>query len=160
MNRQENIMQRLIATTLLAAMTLTSLNATAADAGLFPIGVIGSAWGSGPMPAVAEVREDLQTHTLYRPATLPAKSLPLLVWGNGACRDDGLAHEAFLREIASHGYIVIALGRARVAGAPATRPALPPGVDETDAAQMTEAMDWAALRNGSAEDELAGHIDV
>lgn len=153
-------MQRPIVMTLFLASTFASSTTIAADAGLFPVGVIGSPSGSGPMPSVAEVRDDLQTHTLYRPAVLPEQALPLLVWGNGACRDDGLAHEAFLREIASHGYIVIALGHARVAGSPAARPALPAGVDETDAAQMTEAMDWAALRNSSAADELAGHIDV
>lgn len=34
--------------------------------------------------------------------------MPVLLWGNGACVDNGLAHAAFLREIASHGYLVIA----------------------------------------------------
>lgn len=37
-------------------------------------------------------------------------SLPLLVWGNGACGNDGLAFEGFLTNIASYGFLVVANG--------------------------------------------------
>ena len=69
--------------------------------------------GTGPFPAVAELRADLPTHTLYRPVTLPKTPLPVYLWGNGACRDNGLQHGAYLRQVASHGYLVIAIGRPR-----------------------------------------------
>lgn len=117
-----------------------------------PLGVIGAPAGTGQWPAVAESRADLHGYTLYRPATLPDAKVPLVVWGNGACRDNGLQHAQFLREVASHGYVVIALGvpRAELPIQPpaATPPAsIPPAprdtVDETQASQMSAAIDWA-----------------
>lgn len=117
-----------------------------------PVGVIGTPAGTGRWPAVAESRADLPGYTLYRPAALPDTKLPLVVWGNGACRDNGLQHAQFLREIASHGYVVIALGVPRAERpieppAAAPPPPIPPAprntVDETLASQMSAAIDWA-----------------
>ncbi|HYP79255.1 MAG TPA: CocE/NonD family hydrolase, partial [Steroidobacteraceae bacterium] len=98
-------------------------------------------------------------------------ALPLFVWGNGACRDNGLAYGAFLRQIASHGYFVISVGVPRAerppepapAAAPAS-PAAPAPVrntpDETQAAQLTEAIDWAERENARQGGPFAGLIDV
>ena len=72
------------------------------------LGFVGEKGGRGAWPAVAQSRADLRTHTLYRPVSLPPEPLPLLIWGNGGCSDNGLVHDKFLRNIASHGYIVIA----------------------------------------------------
>jgi dienelactone hydrolase len=36
--------------------------------------------------------------------------LPVLLWGNGACADDGTGFQAFLGEVASYGFFVIADG--------------------------------------------------
>lgn len=98
-----------------------------------PVGIIGSPAGTGKWPAVAEAREDLRAHTIYRPAQMPDAPLPVLIWGNGGCSDNGLSHSAFLREVASHGYYVIALGYPRTepaarapGGQPAARPPAPP----------------------------------
>src|SRR5690606_20506763 len=71
---------------------------------------IGATAGNGPYPAIAQAVADAPGYTLYRPATLPNEPLPVVVWGNGACRNNGLSASHFLREIASHGYIVIANG--------------------------------------------------
>ncbi|HSW39192.1 MAG TPA: hypothetical protein VLL97_06840 [Acidobacteriota bacterium] len=123
-----------------------------------PPGFIGEQGGRGPWPAVAQSRGDLRTHTLYRPAVLPAEPLPLLVWGNGGCSDNGLSHDRFLRDIASHGYIVISLGyawRQPSRNDPADREK-----DPTDAAQMTQAMAWAAARTADPVDEFHRHIDT
>ena len=76
-------------------------------------GVIGPPAGTGGMPAIAEGRADAPGYTLYRPARWPAARLPLVLWGNGGCRDNGLSASHFLREIASHGYVVIANGAPR-----------------------------------------------
>jgi uncharacterized protein len=120
-------------------------------------GFVGDPGGRGERPAVAESRADLRTHTLYRPVSLPAEPLPLLIWGNGGCSDNGLVHDKFLRNIASNGYIVIALGYAW------QRPARtdPAGQqDPTDVAQMSQAMTWAAARTADPSDELYGHINT
>ena len=125
-----------------------------------PVGVIGEPTGTGQWPAVAEAVASLRTHTLYHPAKMPDQKLPLLVWGNGACVDNGLMYAAFLREIASHGFFVISLGYPRMEGfgprgagapppaapPPAATPAngnRPPPVDPTHASQFFDAIKWA-----------------
>ena len=88
------------------------VHAQPASDALQPPGFIGEAAGNGQWPAVAQSRADLRTHTLYRPLELPDESMPVLLWGNGGCSDNGLGHSYFLREVASHGYLVVALGYA------------------------------------------------
>ncbi len=140
--------------------------------GIAAADIFGAAAGTGPMPAVAEQLASLPRHTLYRPQQLPKSPLPIFLWGNGACRDNGLSHGAFLRQIASQGYVVIALGVPREERpfdpnpAPPT-PAVAPGQpeprnvpDETQAAQLLEALDWATRENSRAGSPLQGHLDV
>ena len=142
---------------------------------LQPPGFIGEEAGSGSWPAVAQSRGDLRTHTLYRPVTLPSSPLPVFLWGNGGCSDNGLGHSYFLREIASHGYIVVALGYAieerPLAGARvvqtapqavqgAAPPPAAPGPDATSMEQHFQALQWLTARNDDALDELHGHIDL
>jgi uncharacterized protein len=141
--------------------------------------VIGNPSGTGALPAVAQSIDELPGHTLFAPAKLPKDPLPLLVWGNGACVDNGLQHGAFLRQIASTGYIVIALGKPRAERpfAPATTPAVAPPLvqpvapgtadapprntpDETRVSQMIEAIDWATRENARQGSAFAGHIDL
>ena len=129
----------------------------------------GTPSGSGPYPAVAEAWADATGYTLYRPRTLPDRSLPLVLWGNGGCRDNGPSASHFLREIASHGYVVIANGAPREeepalealprpAPASVTPPA-PRAPDETSVDQLLAAIDWAEGVNAAAG-PLAGKIDI
>lgn len=141
--------------------TVAALALMALPAAARPIGAPG---GSGPYPAIAEALDDAPGHTLYRPARLPGKRLPLVLWGNGGCRDNGLAASHFLREIASHGYVVIANGRPRAespvaerlpeppppGGAPPPQRATP---DETSVSQMLAGIDLAT------RGRLARHVD-
>lgn len=71
---------------------------------------LGEPSGTGPWPAVAESRAELPGHTVYHPVRWPAQPMPLYVWGNGACRDNGLAYGAYLRQLASNGYFVVPVG--------------------------------------------------
>lgn len=128
-----------------------------------PPGIIGTASGTGRTPAVAEVDARLPSHTIYRPRTLSATRLPIVLWGNGGCRDNGLGNARFLREVASHGYLIVAAGHARreepmrPAPAPSIEPAAAAGTpgapgpargaDETQAAQLIEGLDWALKEN-------------
>jgi hypothetical protein len=132
----------------------------------------GATGGSGAYPAVLESPADAPQYTVYRPAELPEQPLPLVLWGNGACRDDGTSASHFLREIASHGYLVVANGRAR-SEQPAqhalTPPAAPPPgtapppprqtPDETSVAGLLAAIDWA-VRVNAGEGPLAGKVDT
>lgn len=163
-----------------AAFTaLTALAASlpvlaASDEAPAPPGPIGDPTGNGAWPAIAESRADAPGYTIYRPARLPAEPLPLVLWGNGGCRDAGLSAAHFLREIASHGYIVVANGAPR--GEPPVDPGLPQeeapkepgsapppppiGPDETSTAQMLAGIDWAMAANARAGDSLKGHVDT
>jgi len=118
--------------------------------------------GDGPYPAIVETDPGLPGHVVYRPADLSPfarGTLPIVVWGNGACVDDGTAHRLHLAEIASYGYLVIAVGAWR-SGPGATEPrapqaaapsgGLPPAA--TSAADVSAGIDWAlaeAARTGS-----------
>lgn len=146
-----------------------------APAPALPVGVIGSPGGSGASPAVAEVVASLEDHTVYRPQRLPKARMPIVLWGNGACRDNGLAYAGFLREVASHGYLVVAVGHARreepMRPPPAfttsrVEPAGAPGVvpprqqpDETQASQLLDGLDWAVAENARRGGVLYGRLD-
>ncbi len=133
---------------------------TAGIAGLVATGLaaqtVGEASGSGPYPAIAEVRAELPGHTVYRPVAWPRAALPLYVWGNGGCSNNGLAQAAYLRQIASMGYVIVALG---VPGGGAPAPA-DGSRDATEAAQMIEAIDWAERETTRQGGEFSGRIDV
>jgi dienelactone hydrolase len=130
--------------------------------------------GSGPTLAIMEVDRGLPTHTLYHPAQLPAGGkLPLVVWGNGACWNAGNSFRWFLSDIASYGYLVIAVGPivkrhlplepyAMTPLAPTTGmpPAgqLPPA--ESHSAQLIDAMNWAVAENGRVGSKFYQKIDT
>jgi dienelactone hydrolase len=141
-----------------------------------PPGIIGVPGGTGPSPAIAAVEASLPHHTIYRPARLPRRKLPILLWGNGACRDNGLGYARFLRQLASHDYRVGAVGHARreeplrppppsstapvaPAGA-AGAPGPGRGVDETQASQLVEGLDWAIAENARKGSPLRGRLDT
>ncbi len=141
-----------------------------------PPGVIGQPGGSGPYPAIAEARNDAPGYTIYRPAKQPKIRLPLVLWGNGGCRDNGLSASHFLRNIASHGYVVIANGAPRIetaalavlppvnspprqsADAPASLPNR--AADQTSVTQMLSAIDWARAVADRPSDPLFRKIDT
>jgi dienelactone hydrolase len=131
----------------------------------------------GPYAAVTiEPAYALATHTVYRPADLsafPARdTLPIVVWGNGACRLDGLMYERYLTKIASHGFLVVVVGakdfRERQATAAAAAPALqaPPPTGAPRApvggggtgAHLIQAIDWAVNEHTRPGSPLAGKV--
>jgi dienelactone hydrolase len=136
--------------------------------------------GSGPYKAVMEMDTGLTDHTIYRPEDISALSgtkLPIVVWGNGACVDAGNAFQNFLTDIASYGYLVIALGpivqrdNARAGQPPPAPPAVPViGPDTTQLprnlppaathpSQMIDAIQWATAENERAGSKYYKHLD-
>ncbi len=121
--------------------------------------------GTGAFPALAEARSDLDGFTLYRPEISTGERFPVVLWGNGGCRDNGLMHADFLRQVASQGYVVIALGHPKSVykgqrAAPASPPAPETTGDETQLDQMFHAMDWAQDLAQSGTDPLDEFVDV
>jgi len=138
--------------------------------------------GTGPYKALMEMDAALMTHTAYRPADLTvfgATKLPIIAWGNGACANAGDAFRPFLTEIASHGYLAVAIGPI-VGGARASGPVAPgavatPGAGAppaagappvraggpaTSSSQLVDAIDWAVRENTRRTSKYFGKLDT
>ncbi|MBN2337726.1 MAG: alpha/beta hydrolase [Acidobacteria bacterium] len=115
--------------------------------------------GSGPYPAIIEGDPGLPGHTIYRPADLgpfgPQNPLPVMAWGNGGCANSSQMHAPFLVEVASHGYLVVAIGPYRE-GAPAAKEGMTGG--GTKSAQLLEALDWATAENRRSGSRYSGKV--
>lgn len=130
--------------------------------------------GSGAYPALLEEVASLPDHVVYRPAQLDAikpRQLGLYLYGNGGCTDDGAHTRLHLLEIASHGYVAIALGRIRT-GPDTTLPMEPAPPRQTDAEGrpifpppptshkgLLWAMDWALAQNADPKSPYFGKFD-
>ena len=71
--------------------------------------------GTGAYKSVAVEDTSLPTHTIYRPENLKAYvnengRIPVLLYANGACANNNLEMSRLLSEVASHGYIILAIG--------------------------------------------------
>ena len=115
--------------------------------------------GSGPFKAIMEADPGLPGHTVYRPQSLAGmfgQKLPIVVWGNGACVNAGNRFRWFLSEIASYGFLAVAVGPIgpssveappRPAGVAERPPTPPTGPPETRTAQLIEGLNWAIAEN-------------
>jgi dienelactone hydrolase len=131
--------------------------------------------GTGAYPAVKEEVASLPDHVIYRPAELDklgSRKLGLYLFGNGGCSNDGASSRMHLLEIASHGYLAIALGRIRTGPGATVRPspaappappadgaprALPPPA--TDSRELISALDWAIAQNADPASPYHGRLD-
>ncbi len=104
--------------------------------------------GSGPYPALMETDMANPNVVLYRPADLSPfqqRKLGLIIWGNGGCSDDAASARLVLAEMASHGYLVVAPGRALTG--PTAMGAADPAPMQISAQDMLGALDWALAEN-------------
>jgi predicted alpha/beta-hydrolase family hydrolase len=114
--------------------------------------------GTGPYKALMASDKSLATHTVFRPKDLSAfgekVKLPIVAWGNGACANSPWEHVNFLSEVASHGFLVIAVGpmpaegQRRAAGGP------------TKSALLVEAIDWAIAQNADKSSPYYHKLDT
>lgn len=112
--------------------------------------------GTGPHRVVRLEEPDAPAYTVYRPADLGrAGALPVVAFANGACRNTSIEYAAFLGEIASHGYLVVAVGRD-------DQPfdAGPDGrlVQVMDEKVLVGAVDWALARNADPGSPYRGRV--
>lgn len=99
--------------------------------------------------AMYETDSRLPNHTVYRPSNLAAvtERMPIVVWGNGACRADGTWFQEFLTPLSAHGILVIASGN-------------PGGSGSTNADMLIDAVDWAIAENSRAGSKYQGKLDT
>jgi dienelactone hydrolase len=111
--------------------------------------------GSGPYPVIIEGDPGVSGHSIYRPEDLSSfdqkNPLPIFAWGNGACMNSNTLYAPFLAEIASHGFLVVAIGpySAEAFSAPGGPGGgmMGGGMGGTKSAQLLEALDWATAEN-------------
>ncbi|MDQ2076935.1 dienelactone hydrolase family protein [Marinimicrobium sp. ABcell2] len=113
--------------------------------------------GTGPHSAIMLTDASLPTHTLFQPEDLSEfgqdQKLPIIVWGNGACFDSPWEHVNFLNQIASHGFLVIAIGTfPEEHGEPVTA--------RSTSSKLVDAMDWAIAQNENAESNYYQKINT
>lgn len=113
--------------------------------------------GTGPCKAVMREEPSLPAHTVFAPQDLsafgPGHTLPVLVWGNGACTDSPWEHYKFLNEIASHGYLVVATGYIPMKEEPYRGPM-------STTQQQIESIDWAEAQNADPQSPYYQKIDT
>jgi pimeloyl-ACP methyl ester carboxylesterase len=128
-----------------------------------------------------EMDESLPDHTIYRPENMSALNgvtLPVVVWGNGACVNAGNSFSNFLTDISSYGFLAIALGpiverdpAGPAAPAPAPQPAIQQPADTTQLprnlppaathpSQMIDAIKWATAENDRAGSKYYKHLNT
>jgi len=111
----------------------------------------------GPYTVTVESYSTLATHTAYHPTDLRAwgssKRLPIVSWGNGACARNGMAFAEFLTQIASNGYLAIAVGPKSVPPGPAPDPTI-------DDQLLLDAINWAIKQNGDSSSPFYNKLDA
>lgn len=126
------------------------------------LGLAAEPSGSGPEPAIAYSDGALPGHTIYRPETLRG-TYPVVLWANGSCRNSNFGYREFLAEVASHGFIVLAIGPWRDSPAPRLQrpddPAQWPPF-ETRYTQMFDALEWITAENGRPDSPFNGKVAV
>lgn len=113
--------------------------------------------GSGPYEAIAVSEKSLPDFVVYRPKDIKTAvegegKLPVMVFGNGACANTSITHEKLLSEIASHGYIVIAIGALKMAN--------DPHFESTEAKLLIDALDWISQQAGNSKSDYYQGIDT
>ena len=112
--------------------------------------------GTGPFKALMLTESSLPTHTVFRPNDLSSfgakKKLPIIAWGNGACANSPWGHINFLSEIASYGFLVVAIG-------PIPQPGERKGGLSTSS-QMIDAINWAIAQNNDKTSPYYNKLDV
>lgn len=114
--------------------------------------------GTGPYKAMMASDRTLATHTIFRPKNLSAldekAKLPIVAWGNGACANSPWEHVNFLSEVASHGFLVIAIGSMPAEGqrGGARGP--------TKSPMLMDAINWAIAQNSEKSSQYYQKLDT
>jgi len=113
--------------------------------------------GTGAYKAMMLSEESLPTHTIFRPADLSAfgedEKLPVIAWGNGACANSPGGHINFLNEVASHGFLVVAIGSVDESEGGPQR-------ERSTSSQLVDAINWAFAQNGDQQSAYYQKIDT
>lgn len=120
--------------------------------------------GTGPFAAIKRQYAGLPNQVIYQPANLSrlrGLKMPIYVFGNGACTEDGASSRQHLLEVASHGYLVMAPGGIYSGpGVTMTAQSWAQHRDKTRYQQLGQAIDWAIAENARKGSPFYGRIDT
>lgn len=125
--------------------------------------------GSGPHKAIAVRERSLPDFVVYRPVNLDAamtvgrrgmfqmgevkkEKLPVLVFCNGGCMDTSIGYENMLTDIASYGYVVVAVGELQML-------AQHEKDQHTPSSVVKQALDWVSQQASNPSSPYYGKID-
>ena len=119
--------------------------------------------GSGPYGTAREEFRSLPDHTVFRPAKLNEVKgkLPIVAFGAGGCRNTPIEFTAFLAEIASRGYFIVADGTDEVEFATGdfTKPAANgKPLQVVNRAFLTSAVDWSVEQDSQQGGPFFGKL--
>ncbi len=126
--------------------------------------------GSGPFKAVAVREKTLSDFVVYRPMNLDAamnvgqrglfgrgevkrEQLPVLIFCNGGCMDTSIGYENMLTEVASHGYVVVAIGELQMM-------AQHEKDQHTPSSMVQKALDWICQRAADPASPYYNKVDT
>ncbi len=126
--------------------------------------------GSGPHKAVAVREKTLTDFVVYRPMNMDAAmtvgtpgmwttgepkkaKLPVLVFCNGGCMDTSIGYENMLTDIASYGYVVVAIGELQMM-------AQHEKDQHTPSSMVQRALDWISQQEADPSSPYYNKIDA
>ena len=116
--------------------------------------------GTGRYKAILMGEPSLPTHAIYRPRDLRPfggrNLLPIVAFGNGGCRNTSGEFRNFLSELASQGFLVVAIGPAGNAVVMGSEER----TNTTAASQLLDAVTWATAENARAGSAYFQKLDV
>jgi hypothetical protein len=116
--------------------------------------------GTGPYKAVLMGDPRLPTHTIYRPRDLSPfgerLKLPIVAFANGGCRNSSGEFRNFLSQVASNGFLIVAIGQAVSAATLGSE--APTGA--TRSSLLTDGINWAIAENNRRDSPYSGKLDT
>ena len=114
--------------------------------------------GSGQYKAIAATEESLADFVVYRPENIGKAvenegKLSVLVWANGGCMNSSIHHEKLLTEVASNGYIIVAIGELQMTVGERVHQHTP---DE----ELLKALDWISVQAKTKGTDYYKNIDL
>lgn len=115
--------------------------------------------GSGPYKAVALREKSLTDFVVYRPMNMNQAlgsnktKLPVLIFCNGGCMDTSIGYENMLTDIASYGYVAVAIGELQMF-------AQHEKDQHTPSSMVVKALDWISKQAKDSSSHYYNKIDT
>lgn len=115
--------------------------------------------GNGPFKAVAVREKSLPDFTVYHPNNMEQAvrrsggKLPVLIFANGGCMDTSVGYENMLTHVASHGYVVVAIGEMQQYQGQRRE-------QQTPSSMVAKAMDWIGQQATDKDSPYYNKVDT